>query len=83
MYDFSHVHSDFIRSVLNGETSNAKAIIGAAYATEFFMCEDWKSTIIPLEVMEVREKHCDDMTDCINQSDFDGAVNAMRAYWSI
>lgn len=83
MSDFAHVESGFIRSVLIGETIDAKAIIGAAYATEFFMAEDWKSALIPIEVMEARESACDAMTDCINDSDFPGAVDAMRRFWSL
>jgi hypothetical protein len=83
MESFDHVHSDFIRSVLTGENVDIKDIHGAAYATEHCMVEDWKSTLIPFEVMEAREAFVDQMEDCICKSDYAGAVDAMRGFWSI
>ena len=83
MNDFYHVDSEFLRNVLIGKNSNIKAIYGAAYITEYFFSEDLKSTIIPLEVMAQREKFCDDMTECMNIGDYDGAVAEMQKFWSV
>lgn len=83
MANFEHVHSAFIRSVLNGEANDIKAVHGAAYATEYCMAEDWKSALIPFEVMEAREAFVEQMEDCICNSDYAGAVEAMRGFWSV
>jgi len=83
MATFDHVHSNFIRAVLNGENMDIKAIHGAAYATEHCMAEDWKSTLITFEVMEAREAFILQMEDCICNADYAGAVDAMRGFWSI
>jgi hypothetical protein len=83
MTNFDHINSAFIRDVLTGQNADIKAIHGAAYATEYCMAEDWKSTLIPFEVMEAREAFVDRMEDCICNSDYAGAVQAMRGFWSI
>ena len=83
MTNFDHITSAFIRDVLEGKRVSINDIHGAAYATEHCMVEDWKSTLIPFEVMEAREAFVDQMEDCICKSDYAGAVGAMRGFWSI
>jgi len=81
--DYSHVDSDFIRSILDGTERNIKAISGAAYATEFAFHEDWRAHCIDETVTVARENAIEAMTDCLLVFDVDGAIDALRAYWSI
>lgn len=81
--DFSHVISQHIRGVLEGKKTDLPAILGAAYSTEYFMREDWRSEHVAIEVMEAREQAVEDMSDCIAARDLDGTVAAMRRYWLV
>jgi hypothetical protein len=81
--DYAHVNSAFIRSILNGTERNIKAISGAAYATEFAFQEDWRNHSLDETVIFARETAIEAMTDCLLVFDVDGAIDALRAYWSV
>jgi hypothetical protein len=81
--DYAHVNSAFIRSILNGTERNIKAISGAAYATEFAFHDDWRNHSLDETVTAARENAIEAMTDCLVRFDTDGAIDALRAYWSI
>ena len=81
--DYAHVNSAFIRSILNGTERNIKAIFGAAYVTEFAFHDDWRNHSLDETVTTARENAIEAMTDCLVRFDTDGAIDALRAYWSI
>ena len=83
MQTYAHVNSAFIRSILDGSERNIKAISGAAYATEFAFQEDWRNHSIDETVTIARENAIEAMTDCLLVFDVDGAIDALRAYWSV
>jgi hypothetical protein len=83
MNDFCHVISPFIRSVLEGSETDYKAIHGAAYATEWSLEEDYKSNHITDCVMTAREIAVSNMKDRLSINDMNGAVDAMRSFWSV
>ena len=83
MTDFAHVPSAFLRAVLDGSERNIKAISGAAYATEFAFQDDWRNHSIDEAATIARENAIEAMTDCLLEFDVDGAIDALRAYWSV
>ena len=81
--DFCHVISPFLRSVLEGSETDYKAIHGAAYATEWSLEQDYKSNHITDCVFAAREMAVADMRDRLSINDMNGAVDAMRSFWSV
>ena len=84
MTSFNHIQSDFMRSVLTGDERNVRSIAGAAYITEAALHADWQShRLIDEDVLTVKERLVQRMTDCLLDFDVDGAIDALRAYWSV
>lgn len=82
MTDFDHVESAFMRSVLEGRETNFKAIHGAAYQTQWAVEQDAKCQLIHHKAMAIRESAVGSMLDCLSVNDMNGAVDAMRQFWS-